>query len=36
MKTSGFIPIQYKRDEQMGVKRIESYRPDIFSEMISK
>lgn len=36
MKTSGLIPIQYKSDEQVGVKCTESCKPDIFSESTSK
>lgn len=36
MKTSGFTPIQYKSDEQPGLKCVESYSPDIFSETTSK
>lgn len=36
MKTSGFIPSQYKSDEQMGVKCVENCRKDIFSKITSK
>jgi hypothetical protein len=36
MKTSGFIPMQYKSVEQLGVKCTESCNLDIFSQATSK